>query len=170
MKRLIVALAGLALALTSGASAQAAGATSDQLRPLGVRILAGSRINLVSHESKLPIAITNDYDTEVRVFVHVRPQTLQVVLPEVTEVKIPAQTTITAKIPISATADGDVYINAWITSFSGQRFGKPVELRVTVNEDIELFLVLGFASLVGVLIFIGVLRTLRRRSRSAGVI
>ena len=174
MKRTLTAFIALVLGLSAAiaSGAQAANATpapADQLRPLGVRILAGSRINLVSHESKLPIAITNDFDTEVRVFVHVRPQTLQVVLPEVTEIKIPAQTTVTAKIPISATADGDVFINAWLTSFSGQRFGKAVELQVTVNEDVELFLVLGFAGVVGALIFVGVVRTLRRRARTAEV-
>jgi hypothetical protein len=141
----------------------AASSVKQNLRPIGVRILTGSKVNLVSHESKLPIAITNDFDTEVRVLVHVRPRTLEVVMPEAVEVTIPAQTTVNAKIPITATADGSVTIAAWLTTFSGIRFGKTVNLEVNVNEDVELYLILGFSAVVALLVFIGVVRTLRRR-------
>jgi hypothetical protein len=133
------------------------------LRPIGVRILPGSRINLVSHDSKMPIAITNDFDTEVRVLLHVRPRTLVVTMPEIVSVTIPAQTTINAKVPISATADGSVTIDAWLSTFSGQKFGKPVELSVSVSEDVELFILLSFGGVVALLLVIGVLRTLKRR-------
>jgi Tfp pilus assembly protein PilN len=39
-----------------------------------------------------------------------------------------------------------------------------VQLQVAVNEDVELYLILGFGSLVGFLIVIGVIRTLRRKT------
>jgi hypothetical protein len=138
----------------------------SNLRPIGVRILTGSQINLVSHESKLPIAITNEFDTAVRVLVHVEPRTYLVTMPKAIEVTIPAQTTVTAKVPISATADGSVTIDAWLTTFSGQKFGHTVELNVTVSEDVELYILLGFGSAVALLLVIGVVRTLRRRARA----
>ena len=164
MKRLVALSLAAIFSLVPAASANAY-SPADAMRPVGVRILAGSKINLVSHESKMPVAIINEFDTEVRVMIHVRPRTLQVVLPEVTELVIPAQTTLTAKIPISASSDGEVILDAWLTTFSGLKFGKPVELSINVNEDVELYFVLGFAGVVGLLIFIGVTRTLRKRSR-----
>ena len=165
MRRLVTALLVTAFLLTPIGYAQAASVNPhNNLRPIGVRILTGSKINLVSHESKLPIAISNDFDTEVRVIVNVRPNTLQVVMPSAVEITIPAQTTVNAKIPITATSDGDVIIDAWLTTFSGLKFGRVVKLQVAVNEDVELYLILGFGSLVGFLIVIGVIRTLRRKT------
>ena len=165
MRRLVTALLVTAFLLTPIGYAQAASVNPhNNLRPIGVRILTGSKINLVSHESKLPIAISNDFDTEVRVIVNVRPNTLQVAMPSAVEITIPAQTTVNAKIPITATSDGDVIIDAWLTTFSGLKFGRVVKLQVAVNEDVELYLILGFGSLVGFLIVIGVIRTLRRKT------
>ncbi|MEI6590530.1 MAG: DUF6049 family protein [Actinomycetes bacterium] len=165
MRRLVTALLVTAFLLTPIGYAQAASVNPhNNLRPIGVRILTGSKINLVSHESKLPIAISNDFDTEVRVIVNVRPNTLQVVMPSAVEITIPAQTTVNAKIPITATSDGDVIIDAWLTTFSGLKFGRVVKLQVAVNEDVELYLILGFGSLVGFLIVIGVIRTMRRKT------
>jgi hypothetical protein len=165
MRRLITALLAIVFLVTPIGYAQAAAVNpQNNLRPIGVRILTGSKINLVSHESKLPIAISNDFDTEVRVIVNVRPNTLQVVMPSAVEITIPAHTTVNAKIPITATSDGDVIIDAWLTTFSGLKFGRVVQLQVAVNEDVELYLILGFGSLVGFLIVIGVIRTLRRKT------
>ena len=165
MRRLSTALLAIVFLVTPIGYAQAAAVNPhNNLRPIGVRILTGSKINLVSHESKLPIAISNDFDTEVRVIVNVRPNTLQVVMPSAVEITIPAQTTVNAKIPITATSDGDVIIDAWLTTFSGLKFGRVVKLQVAVNEDVELYLILGFGSLVGFLIVIGVIRTLRRKT------
>ena len=85
-------------------------------------------------------------------------------MPSAVEITIPAQSTVNAKIPITATSDGDVTIEAWLTTFSGLKFGRVVQLQVAVNEDVELYLILGFGSLVGFLIVIGVIRTLRRKT------
>jgi hypothetical protein len=165
MKRFLAAILSAMFVLSPIVYARAASVDpQNNLRPIGVRILSGSKINLVSHESKLPIAITNDFDTEVRVIVNVRPKTLQVVMPSAVEITIPAQSTVNAKIPITATSDGDVTIEAWLTTFSGLKFGRVVQLQVAVNEDVELYLILGFGSLVGFLIVIGVIRTLRRKT------
>ena len=165
MKRYLAAILSAMFVLSPSVYARAASVDpQNNLRPIGVRILSGSKINLVSHESKLPIAITNDFDTEVRVIVNVRPKTLQVVMPSAVEITIPAQSTVNAKIPITATSDGDVTIEAWLTTFSGLKFGRVVQLQVAVNEDVELYLILGFGSLVGFLIVIGVIRTLRRKT------
>jgi len=165
MRRLSTALLAIVFLVTPIGYAQAAAVNPhNNLRPIGVRILTGSKINLVSHESKLPIAISNDFDTEVRVIVNVRPNTLQVVMPSAVEITIPAQTTVNAKIPITATSDGDVIIDAWLTTFSGLKFGRVVKLQVAVNEDVELYLILSFGSLVGFLIVIGVIRTMRRKT------
>ena len=164
MKRLIATLLASAFLLVPVGSVQASPLDlKSNLRPIGVRILSGSKINLVSRESKLPIAITNDFDTEVRVVVHTQPKTLQVTMPESVEITIPAQTTVNAKIPITATSDGEVTIDAWLTTFSGLKFGRVVQLQVSVNEDVELFLILGFGSMMALLITVGVLRTLRKK-------
>jgi len=155
----------------SAGSAQAAAseqssATADSKSALpanGVRIVPGSKINLVSSESRVPISIRNDYGVEVRVFLWAKPLALWLEMPQTTEVKIPANTTINATVPITAIANGEAEVRVYLTSFSGVRIGPVVWLHLQVEREVEPAILVGFSAIVVVLGVIGVRRMATRR-------
>lgn len=150
-------------------SGQAAVAMIEAAPQHQIRIVPGSDVNLVSKQSYLPISIRNDYPVEVRVLVHVQSKQLNAIATSVVEKTIPANTTDTAKIPITAIVDGDVPVTAWLTTFSGIKLGKPVDLKLNVHAEIEGSVLLGFGITVTGLLIAGILRTLRKRQRDAEV-
>lgn len=132
----------------------------------GVYIIPGSAINLVSRSSNIPIQIQNDFGSDVVVLVHVRPSNFKVTVPTAVEVKIPALTSVTAKVPIEAIANGEVFLKVWIDSFSGNRIGRPQMLSMNVNADVESTLLIGFAGGIVVLLGVGIGRTLAKGKRN----
>lgn len=147
-------------------TAKAPAATPD-LPPFAVKIVPGSVIHLVSRSSKMPVLIQNDYPVNVRVQVHVAPNNLSALIPAAIEVTVPANTTYVAQVPVTAIADGDVVMQAWLTTFSGISLGDPVDLKMTINAEIEESLIGGFVLLVAGLGVAGVVRTLSKRRRAS---
>jgi hypothetical protein len=90
---------------------------------------------------------------------------LRVTTPDAVEVKIPALTSVTAKVPVEAIANGEVFLKVWIETFSGNRIGRPIMLNMNVNADVETTLLLGFAGGVVVLLGLGIFRTVRKNRR-----
>ena len=132
-----------------------------------IKIIPGSTINLLSRSSKLPIAINNGYDTQVRVRVRVQASNLKVLIPAVVEVTVPANTTVTAKVPVNAIADGKVVLHATLESFSGLRLTVPVDIQMTVILGVEDTVIYGFLAFVTLLAAFGVFRTIRKRRLEA---
>jgi hypothetical protein len=134
-----------------------------------VKILTGSDINLVSSESKVPVRIQNDFNSDIRVQVHMLPNNARVSVPQAVEVVVPANSGINAQVPVKAIGNGDVALTVWLTSFSGVRLTGDSVLRMNVNAGLELAMTVTFG--VGVLVLgtIGVLRTrakLRRKAKA----
>lgn len=161
-----LATLGLTLGSTLGGSqfAHASSLTVAQPVPkFAIRIVPGSDIHLVAKSSKLPISIRNDYNAEIRVQVHVAPSNLNALVPASIEVVVPARTTYVAQVPVTAIADGDVPLKAWLTTFSGLPLGDSVNLSLSVNAEIEGSLIAGFTVIVAGLGVAGVVRTLAKR-------
>jgi len=152
------------------ATGTSVGSTTTPLPGFAIKIVPGSVIHLVSRNSKLPVSIQNNYDTEIRVQVHVAANNLNALIPAAIEVTVPANTTYVAQVPVSAIADGNVTLHAWITTFSGLSLGEPVDLPMTINAEIEESIIAGFAIVVASLGVIGVIRTIRRRQSNASSI
>ena len=131
----------------------------------GVYIVTGSDINLVSRSSNIPIQIKNTFASDVVVHVFVRPTNARVSVPAAVEVKVPGETTVTAKIPVNAVANGKVLLRAWIETFSGVQIGRAVVLSMNVNADMELAMLISFGSAVVVLLGFGIVRTVRKNRK-----
>ena len=158
--------AALTLAPLSGAQA------AEPELPPGyptVAIVPGSTINLVAHESKIPLSIRNDFDSEVTVHAWVIPESFAVIVPHGIEVKIPPKTTVTAQVPVIAVSNGEVDLKAYLTTFSGRRFNGSVKLHMVVNADIETSVIFAFGASVVTLLGFGVVRTIRRRRNPADI-
>jgi hypothetical protein len=95
--------------------------------------------------------------------VHVAPSNLNALVPASIEVVVPALTTYVAQVPVTAIADGDVPLKAWLTTFSGLPLGDAVKLNLSVNAEIEGSLIAGFTVIVAGLGVAGVVRTLAKR-------
>ena len=158
MKR-IIAVVATCLALL-GANPAAASDTYE------INIVNASDINMVAKESRLPIIIRNDYDTAAKVLVHVSANNAKVTLPEATAVDVPGFSTYTAKVPITAISSGDVELDVWLTSTTGIRLTQNVKLNMHINSNLEVVVIGGFAGFVVLLGISGVVRTLRKKSRS----
>jgi hypothetical protein len=162
---------GLLLALLSFgliAAALPATALTRELPPEKIFIVPGSSINLVARESSIPVSVQNNFNVDITVQVHLRSNNPRVIVPKsFVEVVVPANTTINAQIPVRAIGNGDVQLTAWLESFTGNRIGKNVEIQMSVNADIETTAIVLFLSLVGLLLLIGVVRTLRRKTASS---
>ena len=136
---------------------------SQNLPEFEISIVPGSHINLVSSASRVPIQIRNDYDTDIRIFIWVRPSNLSVKMPKVFEFTAAANTTSNAAIPVEAIANGEVRLNVWLTSFSGVKIGKSTNLEMTVQRDVESSILIAFFVVVGALGVIGTNRMLKRK-------
>lgn len=178
MKRVLAV--ALATALSIGFVSPAGAVQTTSNKPLavlqvsepdvpGVFVVPGSKINLVSRESNIPVRVKNEFDAEVRVFVYVSPNNPRVLTPNAVEITVPPLTTINAKVPVKAIANGDVELDVWLTTFSGIKLGKTVQLNMTVNADVESTLLIGFSALIGLLLVLGVIRTLRKKREAAEV-
>ena len=160
----LASIAALGLTLGGTQVAHASSLTVTQPVPkFAIRIVPGSDIHLVAKSSKLPISIRNDYNAEIRVQVHVAPSNLNALVPASIEVVVPALTTYVAQVPVTAIADGDVPLKAWLTTFSGLPLGDAVKLNLSVNAEIEGSLIAGFTVIVAGLGVAGVVRTLAKR-------
>jgi len=169
-----VSRATAALALTAAlilAPLSGAQAAEPELPPgyPTVAIVPGSTINLVAHESKIPLSIRNDFDSEVTVHAWVIPESFAVIVPHGIEVKIPPKTTVTAQVPVIAVSNGEVELKAYLTTFSGRRFNGSVQMHMVVNADIETSVIIAFGASVVTLLGFGVVRTIRRRRNPAEI-
>ncbi|MEY4742373.1 MAG: hypothetical protein RL672_1123 [Actinomycetota bacterium] len=140
---------------------------APELAP-GVYVLRGSAINLVSRESKIPIAIRNTFDSDVRVHVHVSASNPRVIVPSAVEVAIPAGTTVTAQVPVKAVAQGKVFLIVSVSTFSGIRLTKDSYIQMNVEPDVELALIAAFVAVVLALGGVGAVRTIKRRKANPG--
>jgi hypothetical protein len=179
---IVTASAALAASIFSGNPASASPAISNPTNnvtdPLtaiptdipSIRIVPGSVINLVSAESKVPVRIQNDFDSDIRVHVHMKPSNPRVSVPQAVEVIVPASSGINAQVPVKAIGNGKVFLIVWLTTFSGIRLGPNSNLQMNVNAGIETAMLIVFAGLIVALATVGVLRTRSKRRRKAAQI
>ena len=137
------------------------------LPPAQVFIVAGSEINMVSRESKVPVSVQNNYDRPVRVRVHAISVNPGVNVPEYVSLNIPARSRKDALLPITVINSGDFRVKVWVTTFTDIRLGNSTYLKVKANPDVELVILVGFGLLVLSLLALGSVRMLRRNRTKA---
>ena len=168
MKRAATLALATALTLTGAHGSVAAQNYSVAPQDIpSVHIVEGSDINLLSSSSAIPIRIQNDFDVDVRVQVHAVPKNGRISVPAAIEVSVPAETAITAKLPVQATGVGDVDLVVWLETFSGLGLDSKAVLHINVNPGAETTIIVGFGATVALLLTFGVIRTLRKRRGAA---
>lgn len=163
LKKLIAILLSTVSLFFGGVFSAAPASALDTDNGQGVFIVPGSEINLVARTSNIPIQIKNTFTSEVTVHVHVQPTNPRVIVPAAVSVTVPGLTSVTAKVPVEAVANGGVILKAWLTTFSGHRLGKASFLKMNVNADIEIAMLIGFGGTVFALLGFGIIRTIRKK-------
>ncbi|MEY4320924.1 MAG: hypothetical protein RLZZ471_865 [Actinomycetota bacterium] len=132
-----------------------------------VHIIAGSDINLLASDAKIPVRVKNDFNTDLRIHVHAVASNGRLSIPAPVEINIPANTAVNAQIPVKAIGSGQVNLSVWLETFSGLRVGDQVEVTVNVNADAENVMLIAFTALICILGTLGLVRTLRKRRERA---
>jgi hypothetical protein len=156
---------GKVLAVAALVLATLATPVNAALPPAQVFVVSGSDINIVSRESKIPVSVQNNYDRQVRIRVHASAPDPAVNVEKFVSLTIPANSRKDALIPISILSGGEYKLNVWVTTFTDIRVGETVSMKLTVNPDIEIMIIVVFGSIIAVLLGLGVLR-MTRRSKS----
>jgi len=137
------------------------------LPPARVFVVTGSDINVVSRESKVPVSIQNNYDRQVRIRVHASAPDPALTVEDYVSLTIPANSRKDALIPISVLSGGEYKLDVWVTTFNDIRVGKTVSMKLTVNPDIEIIIIVVFGTLITGLIVLGAVRMARRSKAEA---
>jgi hypothetical protein len=132
------------------------------LPPAQVFVVTGSNINIVSRESKVPVSIQNNYDRQVKIRVHASAPDPAVTVADFVSLTIPANSRKDALIPISFLSGGEYELDVWVTTFTDIRVGQNVAMKLTVNPDIEVMIIVAFGSLIVLLMVLGAIRMSRR--------
>lgn len=132
------------------------------LPPAQVFVVAGSDVNIVSRESKVPVSVQNNYDRQVRVRVHAKATDPAVTVEKFVSLTIPANSRKDALIPISIISGGEYKLKVWVTTFTDLRLGETIYMNLTVNPNVEVVIIIAFGLLIGVLVILGAIRMVRR--------
>lgn len=133
-----------------------------------IRIISSSDINMLARESRLPVTIENNWRYPVTVTLHGFSNSFRLEVLNRVEVSIPPGESTVAELPVKAIANGQVDMRVWL-SVNGNRLGNDTVLRVNVNPDVELYLLLGFVVILSGLGIAGAVRT-RLKLRKAHIV
>lgn len=128
-------------------------------------IVPGSNINLVARDARIPVTIQNPDSEPVEVVVYAESTSFRLEVLDSATVLVPAASTAIAELPVKAIANGPVQIRVWI-EVDGEAVGVSQTIDISVNYDVELFLLVSLGVLMFALVIIGIFRTtmkLRRR-------
>lgn len=130
-----------------------------------IGVVPASNYTLLASGASVPITLTNDLDSAVRVRLAVAADKPLVRLPSTPPtVDIPARGRITASVPLTAVANGDVVLSVALHTTDGRALTSPRDATLTVNPAWENWTTMTVVIAMGLLVVIGVLRARRHGS------
>ncbi|MBC7592266.1 MAG: hypothetical protein H7226_14660 [Salinibacterium sp.] len=142
-------------------------AASRELRR-SVQVASTGDFNFLAASAPLPIAVTNDLDQPVTVFVTVRPDTgLLSVGESRVELTIEPNSQASARIPVQAVSNGVVGVTITLASSTGVAIGETSRASINVQAGWETPVVIVIASLVVAVFGAGLIRNIVRLRRAA---
>lgn len=132
-----------------------------------VHIVPGSTINLVARDARIPVTVMNPSSVPMEVTVYGAATSFRLEVLDSQTIVVPGNTSAVAELPVRAIANGPVSIRLWL-EVKGKQIGEESVIDVSVNYDVELFLLVSLAVAMFSLIVIGVVRTVVKLARSRG--
>ena len=137
--------------------------------PQGVRVVPGSAINVLSARADLPLTVANDLDQDVQIEVRLQPSNPRLVVDQVVPVTIAPGGSERVSVPVRAIASGNTDVEVQLLTPAGDVIGEPLVLTVRVRADWENRGTLGLAIVAGLILVVGLVRTIRRGRRTAAL-
>ncbi len=131
----------------------------------GVVVAPSATINLLDSHAKMPVRVSNHLNQSITVVVRLEASDPRLQIEEVPTRTIGAHDTTVVEVPVNAVGSGDVTIRAIVTAPDGTVIDDATELTVRVRAGWESTGMLITAIALGVLVVIGVIRTVRRGRR-----
>lgn len=123
-------------------------------------------INLVNKSAKFPVRVTNDLPWDVKVRVTLDPSDPRLGVDHPTETTLPAGSTTSVEVPVSAIGSGNIRVGLVIETASGVVLDDSQDVEVRMRAGWEDTLTKTAAGLLGLLFLVGIVRTVRRRSHA----
>lgn len=129
-----------------------------------VSLLESSSVNLLQEKGNLPIAVRNELDFPVTVFVTVRAERAILSVPKSrVKLTIEANSQAKASIPVESIANGEVRTTVSLTSPTGVQISQPSTIVLNVQAGWETTATVVVAAIVFMLFVAGIWRTVLRR-------
>ncbi|MBB5633098.1 hypothetical protein BKA04_001321 [Cryobacterium mesophilum] len=139
---------------------------NDALRS-SVHIPESSTINFPQEKGNLPIAVRNELDVPVTVYVTVQPErAILDVLNTRVKLTIEANSQAKASVPVQSIANGEVLTRVSLSSGTGAQISMPTYVVLNVQAGWEAVLTVILAVIVVILFAAGIWRTVLRRRRA----
>lgn len=158
--------------MSAGTTDEERAAQAARLRLRAARLMSSvhveptSTINLINKTADFPVPLTNDLDWDVTVRVSLTPSDPRLRVTDIPEVTIPAGTSTTVEVPVSAIGSGDIMVGYRVTTPDGHVLDDTQSVTVRMRAGWEDTGTAAIAGLLVLALVLGVARTVRRRRRS----
>lgn len=123
-----------------------------------VKAQPASVINLIDKEAKIPISVTNSYNTPVSVRVRLKAADPRLQFPAAPKLQVPANSTALTRIPVKAVGHGDITVQVALTNAAGQEVGQREEIQLRVRAQWESTGVYVLAGILAIVLVGGITR------------
>lgn len=131
-----------------------------------IRVEDSSTINMISETSALPLQITNPFSHPANVQVKIKTSDVRLQSNGAVTATLPAGTTKTVSVPVTAHGSGNMEVEAFVLNDSGTQVGASQRIPVRVRADWENTGTIIFAALVFSVLIFGVIKSVRAGRRS----
>lgn len=139
---------------------------SEALRN-SVQITNHGSLTLVARTSQVPVMVKNSGNSDITATVRIQPTNGRVVARKQVKVVVGPGKTVTAKVPITAVANGNVNLRVQLLTSKNKAVGQPVVRKMTVRSQLETWTFLALAAAVVGLFVFGLIRGFRRNRKAA---
>lgn len=133
-----------------------------------VQVVEASGFNLLADSASLPIAVSNDLNQAVTVYITVRPDTgILAVGSSRVELVIEPNSQGRGEVPVQAISNGSVTVEISLTGANGVSIGRTTTAEINVQAGWETPIVVVLAGIVVLVFGVGIVRNILRRRRPA---
>nr|KEP23550.1 hypothetical protein DA06_07380 [Georgenia sp. SUBG003] len=138
-----------------------------QVSELDTQLVAmeSSTFNLINSSAGLPVHVRNDLSTDATVQVALEPSDQRLQVPGPVTLTVPARSQSSVTVPVRAVGSGDVNVSVELLNAEGRPVGTPADLRVRARPDWENVGTAVLAGVLGLMLVVGLVRTVRRGRR-----
>lgn len=141
-------------------------ANSKQLTE-SVQITNHGSLTMVSRTSQVPVMVKNTGSTQITATVRINPTNGRVVSNQLVKVVVGPGKTVTAKVPVTAVANGRVGLRVQLLTSQDKAIGTAVTRQMVVRSQLETWTFVSLAAAVIGLFAFGLVRGFRRNRRAA---